>query len=137
VPRLVFGSDDRDQYTLRRVSDLGLTVAFECQNCRKVSQKDVLELIERYGLGTRLGDLRPKAKCSRCGRRAAEVLMRARRQGRAGLVASPAEGDKIGTICAWLGTLTSGIDPKSELPPTALWPEAEWRLSAIGRESGR
>jgi hypothetical protein len=76
MPRLVFGPDDRDQYTLRRVADLGLIIAFECRNCRKVSQRDVLELIERYGLNAKRGDLRPKARCSRCSKRQADVLMR-------------------------------------------------------------
>ena len=78
MPRLVFGQDDRDQYTLRRVVELGLTVAFECRNCQKISQRNVLDLIERYGMTVKIGELRPKAVCSRCGKRQADILMRER-----------------------------------------------------------
>jgi hypothetical protein len=44
----LFGADDRDRYTLRKVAELRLIVVFECRNCR-LSQADVLGLIERYG----------------------------------------------------------------------------------------
>jgi hypothetical protein len=50
TPRLAFGQEDRDRYTLRRVLELGLTVAFECRSCRKISQVVVLDLVERHGL---------------------------------------------------------------------------------------
>ena len=75
-PRLVFGQEDRDRYTLRRVLEIGLTVAFECRSCRKISQMVVLDLVERYGMTTTLGELRSKAVCSRCGKRVADVLTR-------------------------------------------------------------
>ncbi len=73
---VIFGQGDRDLYTLRRVVELGLAVAFECRNCRKLSQPDVLDLVDRYGLRATLGDLRRKAVCSRCGKRQANVLTR-------------------------------------------------------------
>jgi hypothetical protein len=76
MPRLVFGQEDRDRYTLRGVLELGLTVAVECRSCRRVSQLIVLDLVERYGITTTLGDLRSKAVCSRCGRRVVDVLTR-------------------------------------------------------------
>ena len=76
MPRLVFGQEDRDRYTLRRVLELGLTVAFECRSCRRVSQLIVLDLVGRYGITTTLGDLRSKAVCSRCGKRVVDVLTR-------------------------------------------------------------
>jgi transcription elongation factor Elf1 len=76
MPKLVFGPDDRDKYTLRRVVELSLAVAFECRNCHKLAQSNVLDLVERYGLRTKLGELRAKAVCRRCGKRAADVLMR-------------------------------------------------------------
>jgi len=76
MPKVVFGPDERDEYTLRRVAELQLSIAFECRNCHKISQREVLDLIELYGLTTKLGDLRPKARCSRCGKRAADILMR-------------------------------------------------------------
>jgi hypothetical protein len=75
-PRLAFGQEDRDRYTLRRVLELGLTVAFECRSCRKISQVVVLDLVERYGITATLGELRSKAVCSRCGKRVADVLTR-------------------------------------------------------------
>jgi hypothetical protein len=94
MPRLTFGADDRDQHTLRRVADLGLVIAFECRNRRKVSQRDQLELI----LDAKLGDLRPKGAMLAMRQAAGGCLdALARRQGLARLVASPAEGDKIGT----------------------------------------
>jgi bacterioferritin-associated ferredoxin len=74
MPRLAFGQEDRDKLTLRHVAELRLTVAFECRNCRHIAQKDILELIEEHGLAAKLGDLRSRAKCGRCGKRAAEVL---------------------------------------------------------------
>ena len=73
-PRLAFGQEDRDRYTLRRVLELGLTVAFECRSCRRVSQMIVLDLVERYGITTTLGELRSKAVCLRCGKRVVDVL---------------------------------------------------------------
>jgi hypothetical protein len=76
-PKLVFGPDDRDDYTLRRIVELRLSLVFECRNCRKISQADLLDLIGRYGPSAKLGDLRPKGKCSRCGKRAADVLLKA------------------------------------------------------------
>ena len=76
MPRLVFGQEDRDGFTLRRVLELGLTVAFECRSCRKISQVVVLDLVERHRLTTTLGELRLKAVCSRCGKRVADVLTR-------------------------------------------------------------
>jgi len=48
MPHLVFGHDGRDRCTLRRVLALGLTVAFECRSCRKISQVVVLDLVERH-----------------------------------------------------------------------------------------
>jgi hypothetical protein len=74
MPSLVFGPEDRDKYTLRHVVELRLGLAFDCRNCGKFTSLDVVLLIERYGAAMRLGDLRPKAKCSRCGKRTADVL---------------------------------------------------------------
>ena len=76
MPHLVFGPEDRDRYTLRKVIELGLTVAFECRSCRRVSQVILLDLVERYGITTTLGELRSKAVCSRCGKRVVDVLTR-------------------------------------------------------------
>ncbi|GEM_PF-5268783 len=76
MPTLVFGPGDRDGYTLRKVAELRLTLAFECRNCRKIAQEDILELIEKHGLAAKLGDLRRRAKCTRCNRRAADILLR-------------------------------------------------------------
>ena len=78
MPRLVFGQEDRDRYTLRRVLELGLTVAFECRSCRRVSHMILLDLVERHGITTTLGELRSKAVCSRCGKREVDVLTRER-----------------------------------------------------------
>jgi hypothetical protein len=75
-PHLAFGQEDRDRYTLRRVLELGLTVAFECRACRRISQMILLDLVERYGITTTLGELRSKAVCSRCGKREVDVLTR-------------------------------------------------------------
>jgi hypothetical protein len=76
MPQLAFGQEDRDRLTLRQVLELGLTVVFECKSCRRVSQTIVLDLAERHGLATTLGELRGKAVCSRCGKRVADVLTR-------------------------------------------------------------
>ncbi|PWB63219.1 MAG: hypothetical protein C3F17_09860 [Bradyrhizobiaceae bacterium] len=76
MPRMVFGPGDRDRYTLRQVAELGLAIVFECRNCRKASRADMLELIGRYGTDTTLGELRRKARCNRCRKREADVLMR-------------------------------------------------------------
>ena len=74
-PTLFFGQGERDQYTLRRVVELRLAVAFECKNCRHLSQFDVLDLIDRHGLSTKLGDLRRRARCTYCKKRVAEILL--------------------------------------------------------------
>jgi hypothetical protein len=71
MPHLAFGPEDRDRYTLRHVAELRLGLAYDCRNCGKFTSLDVLTLIERYGAAT---ELRPKARCSRCGKRAADVL---------------------------------------------------------------
>jgi hypothetical protein len=76
TPKLAFGDGDRDRYTLRRVIELGLAIAFECRNCHKLAQSNALDLVERYGLTITLGELRAKAVCRRCGKRNADVLMR-------------------------------------------------------------
>jgi hypothetical protein len=76
MPHLAFGQEDRDRYTLRRVLELGLTIAFECKACHRISQAIVLDLVERHGIGTTIGELRGKAVCSRCGKRVADVLTR-------------------------------------------------------------
>jgi hypothetical protein len=76
MPHLAFGPEDRDHYTLRQVAELRLGLAFDCRNCGKFTSLDVLTLIERYGAATELGNLRPKARCSRCGKQAADVLTR-------------------------------------------------------------
>ena len=55
MPRLVFGQEDRDQLTLRRVTELDLTLVFECAACQRVSQQNAMDLAERYGIGARLG----------------------------------------------------------------------------------
>jgi hypothetical protein len=78
MPHLAFGQEDRDRYTLRRVLELGLTVAFECRSCLRVSQMILLDLVERHGITTTLGELRSKAVCSRCGKRVVDVLTRER-----------------------------------------------------------
>src|ERR1700687_6202758 len=49
---------------------------FECRNCRKVSEVDVLGLIERYGATATVGEIRDKARCRICKKRTADVLMR-------------------------------------------------------------
>jgi hypothetical protein len=38
----------------------------------------LLDLVERYGIATKLGELRAKAVCSRCGKREVDVLTRER-----------------------------------------------------------
>ena len=76
MPHLAFGQEDRDRLTLRQVLELGLTIAIECRSCQRISQAIVLDLVERHGLATTLGDLRSKAVCSRCGKRVADVLTR-------------------------------------------------------------
>jgi hypothetical protein len=75
-PWLAFGPEDRDDYTLRKVAELRLAVAFECRNCRHLAQRDILELIDKHGLAARLGDLRRRATCEHCKKRVAEVLLR-------------------------------------------------------------
>jgi hypothetical protein len=62
MPRVVFGQEDRDRYTLRQVAELRLVFVFECRNCRKVSEVDVLGLIERYGASVTVGEIRDKAR---------------------------------------------------------------------------
>src|SRR5271155_1235362 len=74
--RLVFGPEDREGYTLRKIADLRLMLAFECRNCHKLSQPDFLDLVARYGPNATIGELRPRAKCSRCGKRTADVLLK-------------------------------------------------------------
>jgi hypothetical protein len=74
MPELVFGPDERNKYTLRRIVELRLGLAFDCRNCGKFAKIDVLTMIERYGAAALLGALQAKAKCSRCGKRAAEIL---------------------------------------------------------------
>jgi hypothetical protein len=76
MPRMVFGPEDRDRYTLRQVAELGLVIVFECRNCLKCSRADLLDLIARYGTTATLGELRRKARCNRCRKREADVLMR-------------------------------------------------------------
>lgn len=76
-PTLIFGQGDRDAYTLRKVAEPRLTLVFECRNCRKVSRADLLDLVARYGPEAQLGDMRPQGRCSRCGKRAADLLMKA------------------------------------------------------------
>jgi hypothetical protein len=76
MPPVVFGQEDRDRYTLRQVAELRLVFVFECRNCRKVSEVDVLGLIERYGASATVGEIRDKARCRICKKRTAEVLMR-------------------------------------------------------------
>jgi len=73
---IVFGQADRDRYTLRQVVELRLLVVFECRNCRKVSEVDLLGLIERYGASATLGEIRTKARCRICKKQSADVLMR-------------------------------------------------------------
>jgi|HubBroStandDraft_5_1064220.scaffolds.fasta_scaffold1027500_1 hypothetical protein len=74
MPELVFGPNERDKYTLRQIVEFRLGLAFDCRNCGKFSKIDVLTLIERYGAATPLGALQSKGKCSRCGKRAADIL---------------------------------------------------------------
>ena len=76
MPRMVFGQGDRDLYTLRQVAELGLALFFECRNCWKTSRADLLDLIARYGTTATLGELRRKARCNRCRKCEADVLMR-------------------------------------------------------------
>jgi hypothetical protein len=76
MPRLAFGSDDRDRYTLRRVVELNLLLVFECRNCRRVSQADILDLIERFGTNATLGEIRTKGRCRICKKQSADILMR-------------------------------------------------------------
>jgi hypothetical protein len=76
MPHLAFEKEDRDRYTLRQVAELRLGLAFDCRNCGKFTSLDVMALIARYGATTPLSKLRSKAKCLRCGKRAADVLTR-------------------------------------------------------------
>lgn len=75
-PMLVFGPDDRDAYTLRRVAELRLTVALECPNCRRVLQLDILDLIGRFGTSETVGAVRRRARCSLCKHKGAAALLR-------------------------------------------------------------
>jgi hypothetical protein len=77
TPKLVFGPDDIAEYTLRKVAELRLLLAFECRHCRKFSQPDFLDLVGRHGPNAKIGDLQRKGRCTRCGKRAAEVLIKA------------------------------------------------------------
>jgi len=61
---------------LRKVAELRLAVAFECRNCRHIAQCDVLDLIGEHGLDMKLRDLRRRARCERCKKRVAEILLR-------------------------------------------------------------
>jgi hypothetical protein len=76
MPRLVFGPDERDGYTLRQVAELQLFLVLECRNCRRVSQLDVLGLIERYGTNATLREIRTKGRCRVCKKQTADILMR-------------------------------------------------------------
>jgi len=41
--------------------ELRLVVVFECRICRKVSQVDLLDMVERHGANATLGEIRFKA----------------------------------------------------------------------------
>lgn len=62
--------------TLRKVIELGFQVAFECRHCRKWGVQDALALIHKYGPEIKLEKLRDDAKCTRCRRRQARVLLK-------------------------------------------------------------
>jgi hypothetical protein len=57
------------------VAELRLILVSECRNCRRLSQVDVLALIERYGTHATLGETRQKGRCHVCKKRAADLLM--------------------------------------------------------------
>lgn len=65
-----------ETYTLRDLVDRRITLFFECANCLKAAQIDVLEMIARFGPESRLEPIRFKARCSRCGKRRARPLLR-------------------------------------------------------------
>ena len=69
--------DRRDpaDYTLRDVVERRLRLVFECANCWKIAEIDVLDLVARFGPETPLGVTRFRARCQRCGKRRARPLL--------------------------------------------------------------
>lgn len=75
-PRLVRDQSDRDLMTLRRVIDSRLTMVAECHNCRRLTEIDALDMVDRLGAATTIGELRKKCRCRVCGKSEPLVLMR-------------------------------------------------------------
>ncbi|WP_152981905.1 hypothetical protein [Prosthecomicrobium hirschii] len=65
-----------DAFTLRDVVERRLAMVFECANCRRVTQVDVLNLVARFGPEMAVEAVRFRARCQRCGKRRARPLFR-------------------------------------------------------------
>jgi hypothetical protein len=64
-----------DRWTLRIVVERG-SLAFECRNCRRLSQVDVLALIEQHGADGLVAAVRRRLVCRQCGARSPRALVR-------------------------------------------------------------
>lgn len=62
-------------WTLQEVSECG-ALHVECIHCWKMSERELVPLIERFGADATLGEIAPCMRCTRCGRKKARVLVR-------------------------------------------------------------
>lgn len=67
---------DPEQFSIRDVIERRMGMVFECANCRKVAQVDVLQLVSRFGPDILLQATRFRARCTRCGKRRARILLK-------------------------------------------------------------
>ena len=62
--------------TLRDLFEDRMMLFFECTRCERLSRTDVLDLACYHGADVTVGKLAKKARCTRCGTRKAEPLLR-------------------------------------------------------------
>jgi hypothetical protein len=66
---------DVDRWSLRLVIERG-ALLFECGNCWRLSEVDVLDLVARFGPDALVGAVRSRTVCRKCGRRRVRSLVR-------------------------------------------------------------
>jgi hypothetical protein len=64
-----------DSYTLRYLVEKRVSPFFECCKCEKRALIDVIAMIDLYGSATTLGELRSRARCSRCKSTQADIIL--------------------------------------------------------------
>jgi hypothetical protein len=65
-----------NERTLRDILDDRLALFFECGKCERLSMCDLLHLVWKCGPDAKVGTVRLKTVCSRCGSRGGEALLR-------------------------------------------------------------